>query len=152
MDEKFGDMIKIIDDISNTMESLTAVQRDIIKAVGSDDLAMLAECMKKQQALALSMRNIDQKRINLQKEMGMENIKLSELPQKAKDADMQIRVRKSAERLTAQYKIMKGASEVSRSALECNLHKVEQYMQKMGVDPSQTQTSTIAGVHTDFHA
>lgn len=150
MNHNFDDMIKIIDDFSQNLEKLTDVQKEIVKAVGSDDLAMLAECMKKQQALSLSVRNIDQKRIKLQKDMGLGEIKLSELPQKVSDADMQIKIRKASERLTSQYKIMQGACEISRSALECNLHKVEQYMEKMGVDPSQT--STIAGVHTDFHA
>ena len=51
---------------------LTAVQKDVAASVHEDDLIRLGECMKKEQALSLSLRNIDQKRLRLQQQMGLE--------------------------------------------------------------------------------
>ena len=151
MNEKFESMIKLIDELTNTLVKLSDMQRQIVMAVREDDLAKLADCMKHEQDLSLTLRNTEQKRLKLQEELGLEEIKLSELPLKVKDADMQIRIRNAASKLSAQYKIVRSTSDAARSILESNLRRVEQTMKKMGVDPSQVQAST-AGIHTDFHA
>ena len=151
MNEKFESMIKLIDELTNTLVKLSDMQRQIVMAVREDDLAKLADCMKHEQVLSLTLRNTEQKRLKLQEELGLEEMKLSELPLKVKDADMQIKVRNAASKLSAQYKIVRSTSDVARSILESNLRRVEQTMKKMGVDPSQVQAST-AGIHTDFHA
>src|SRR5699024_3165671 len=86
----------------------------------------------------------------LQEELGLEEIKLSELPLKVKGADMQIKIRNAASKLSAQYKIVRSTSDAARSILESNLRRVEQTMKKMCVDPSKVQAST-AGIHADCH-
>ena len=151
MNEKFESMIKLIDELTNTLVKLSDMQRQIVMAVREDDLAKLADCMKHEQVLSLTLRNTEQKRLKLQEELGLEEMKLSELPLKVKDADMQIRIRNAASKLSAQYKIVRSTSDAARSISESNLRRVEQTMKKMGVDPSQVQAST-AGIHTDFHA
>lgn len=151
MNEKFESMIKLIDELTNTLVKLSDMQRQIVMAVREDDLAKLADCMKHEQVLSLTLRNTEQKRLKLQEELGLEEMKLSELPLKVKDAYMQIRIRNAASKLSAQYKIVRSTSDAARSILESNLRRVEQTMKKMGVDPSQVQAST-AGIHTDFHA
>ena len=151
MNEKFESMIKLIDELTNTLVKLSDMQRQIVMAVREDDLAKLADCMKHEQVLSLTLRNTEQKRLKLQEELGLEEMKLSELPLKVKDADMQIKVRNAASKLSAQYKIVRSTSDAACSILESNLRRVEQTMKKMGVDPSQVQAST-AGIHTDFHA
>ena len=151
MNEKFESMIKLIDELTNTLVKLSDMQRQIVMAVREDDLAKLADCMKHEQVLSLTLRNTEQKRLKLQEELGLEEMKLSELPLKVKDADMQIKMRNAASKLSAQYKIVRSTSDAARSILESNLRRVEQTMKKMGVDPSQVQAST-AGIHTDFHA
>lgn len=152
MNDKFESMIALMDELTETLTKLSDMQREIVKAVRADDIARLAECMKHEQAISLTMRNIDQKRIKIQEQLGFKEIKLSQLPSKVKDPDMQIKVRKAADRLTAQYKIVRSTSEVARLTLESNLRNVEQMMEKMGLDPTQTHQSSISGVHTDFHA
>lgn len=152
MNDKFESMIKLIDELTNTLADLSQMQRQIVSAVRADNLAGLADCMKQEQAISLRLRNIEQKRLKLQDELGLKDIKLSDLPLKAPNVDMQIKTRNAADKLTAQYKIVKSTSEVARSTLELNLRNVEQFMKKMGVDPTQTNINTISGIHTDFHA
>lgn len=150
MNDKFESMINLIDELTNVLVKLADMQRQVVAAVGEDNLEKLADCMKHEQVLSLTLRNIEQKRLKLQDELGFKEIKLSELPSKVKDAEMQIRIRNTANKLSAQYKIVKSTSETARSILEANLRRVEQTMKKIGVDPSQTQINS--GIHTDFHA
>lgn len=151
MNDKFESMIKLIDELTDVLTKIADMKRQIIVAVREDDLGKLADCMKHEQVLSLTLRNIEQKRLKIQDELGLKQVKLSELPLKVKDADMQIKMRNAADKLSAQYKIVKSTSDAARSILESNLRRVEQTMKKMGVDPSQVQTSN-SGIHTDFHA
>ena len=115
---------------------------------------LLCDCMKKENALALTLRNIDQKREKIQQQLGLEGVKLSELPGKVSDEEARPKVKQAAEELQAQYRVMRSATEVARSALECSLYEVESMMTKMGIDPRQVeqQPASSNGAHTDFRA
>nr|WP_297274301.1 hypothetical protein [uncultured Agathobaculum sp.] len=150
----FQDMLKLIRDLTRTLEDLTTAQKDVASAVRTDDLEKLGECMKREQALSLALRNADQRRIKLQTELGLENVRLSQLPEHVQDEVMRQEIKAAGEALSAQYRVLQSAAEVARSALECSLHEVEGMMTKLGFDPVQTKehTATVSGAHTDFHA
>ena len=150
----FQDMLKLIRDLTRTLEDLTETQKNVASAVRTDDLEKLGECMKREQALSLALRNADQRRIKLQAELGLENIRLSQLPEHVQDDHMRQEIKAAGEALNIQYQLLQSAAEVARSALECSLHEVEGMMTKLGFDPVQTleQTASVSGAHTDFHA
>lgn len=150
----FQDMLKLIRDLTHTLEDLTAAQKAVASAVRTDDLEKLGECMKKEQALSLALRNADQRRVKLQAELGLENVRLSQLPEHVQDDYMRQEIKAAGEALSIQYQLLQSAAEVARSALECSLHEVEGMMTKLGFDPVQTleQTASVSGAHTDFHA
>ena len=150
----FQDMLKLIRDLTHTLEDLTAAQKAVASAVRTDDLEKLGECMKKEQALSLALRNADQRRVKLQAELGVENVRLSQLPEHVQDDHMRQEIKAAGEALSIQYQLLQSAAEVARSALECSLHEVEGMMTKLGFDPVQTleQTASVSGAHTDFHA
>ncbi len=150
----FQDMLKLIRDLTHTLEDLTAAQKAVASAVRTDDLEKLGECMKKEQALSLALRNADQRRVKLQAELGLENVRLSQLPEHVQDDHMRQEIKAAGEALNIQYQLLQSAAEVARSALECSLHEVEGMMTKLGFDPVQTleQTASVSGAHTDFHA
>lgn len=150
----FQDMLKLIRDLTHTLEDLTEAQKAVASAVRTDDLEKLGECMKKEQALSLALRNADQRRVKLQAELGLENVRLSQLPEHVQDDHMRQEIKAAGEALSIQYQLLQSAAEVARSALECSLHEVEGMMTKLGFDPVQTleQTASVSGAHTDFHA
>lgn len=150
----FQDMLKLIRDLTHTLEELTEAQKNVASAVRTDDLEKLGECMKREQALSLALRNADQRRIKLQAELGLENVRLAQLPEHVQDEAMRQEIKAAGEALSTQYRVMQSAAEVARSALECSLHEVEGMMTKLGFDPVQTkeQTASVSGAHTDFHA
>ena len=150
----FQEMSKLIRDLTATLEQLTQAQKDVAAAVRSDDLEKLGVCMKREQALSLALRNADQRRSKLQAELGVEGVRLSDLPEHVQDEAMRFEIKTAGEKLSTQYQIFQGAAEVARSALECSLHEVEGMMTQMGFDPVQAleQTASVSGAHTDFHA
>ena len=148
------ELLGLLDRVTVILGELTAVQKDVAASVHEDDLIRLGECMKKEQALSLSLRNIDQKRLRLQQQMGLEKIMLSALPEQIDSMELREKVKDAAERLSAQYRIMQSAAEVARSALECSLHQVENMIAGLGLDPEHVKDHTITtgGPHTDFRA
>lgn len=150
----FQDMLKLIRDLTHTLEDLTETQKNVASAVRTDDLAKLGECMKREQALSLALRNADQHRVKLQAELGLESVRLAQLPEHVQDEAMRQEIKAAGEALTTQYRVMQSAAEVARSALECSLHEVEGMMANLGFDPVQTKehTASVSGAHTDFHA
>ncbi|MDR3765419.1 MAG: flagellar export chaperone FlgN [Butyricicoccus sp.] len=155
MSNQFDSLIQLMRDLTKTLDQLTTVQKAVASAVHADDLTALGECMKKENALSLTLRNIDQKREKLQQELGLSGVKLSELPAKIPDEETRGVVKQVAEELNAQYRVMQSAAEVARSALECSLYEVENMMTRMGIDPKQVEQQTASAnnrAHTDFRA
>ncbi len=154
MKAQVEELLKLLESLTATVAELTAVQKKVVASVRGDDLEQLGECMKKEQALSLSLRNVDLRRAKLQQEMGLEKLKLSELPDKISDEALRQKVRAAAEKLGTEYRIMQSASEVARSALECSLHEVDNMIARMGLDPERVKehTITMGGAHTDFRA
>lgn len=148
----FNQLAALLDSLSHLLGQLTEKQQAIVKAVRTDDLQLLGECMKHQQALALQLRSIDQKRERLQKELHIEQVKLSELPSHVPEGELRRTIRAAAERLSSAYRLMQSASEVARSSLECSLHEVEKRIAHMGLDPQQWQTFSATERKTDFRA
>lgn len=148
------ELLKLLGSLTATVEELTAVQKKVVASVRGDDLDQLGECMKKEQALALTLRNVDLRRAKLQQEMGLETLKLSELPDRISDEGLRQKIKAAAEKLGTEYRVMRSANEVARSALECSLHEVDNMIARMGLDPERVKehTITMGGAHTDFRA
>ena len=154
MVDNFEGLTALINDLTQTVQELTETQHKVVAAVRSDDLAALGECMKSEHALSLKLRNADQKRVQLQERLGVGQIKLTELEAAAPDEESGAALRQAVETLRSQYRILKSASEIARSSLECSLHEVEKMISGIGIDPEQVASNTaqISGTHTDFHA
>lgn len=154
MNAQIEELLKLLDSLTTTVHELGDVQKKVVEAVRGDNLEQLGECMKREQALALFLRNVDQRRAKLQQEMGIEKLTLAELPAQISDETLRKKVRTAAEKLASEYRIMQSAADVARSSLECSLHEVDNMIARMGLDPERMKEHTITqgGAHTDFRA
>lgn len=153
----YRSLLSLLDELSKTLENLTAVEQDKTQAVRQDNLAAVNECMKREQVLSLSLRGLDQKR-----EAALAALELSGVPLGALAEHLPEEYRLEAiartERLRQQYRLFQGASEVARSTLECNLHQVEKVLGEMGGDPEDgpgyRSSSPVLppAMRTDFRA
>ena len=119
--------------LGETLEQLTEVEREKTAAVGRGDLGAVDACMKREQVFSLNLRGFDQKREKLLARMGLTGSTLRQLEEQA-PAEAAVETRQTAEKLRQRYQVFQSASEVARSALECNLHAIEKAQRTQAPD------------------
>lgn len=117
----------LLDSLRGNLESLSKLCREKAEAVRSDDLARLDTIMRREQALSLAFRGLEQKKDSLLQELGLESVPLSALAAHF-PKELQPKAKTCVEALKAQYDIYRAASEAARNTLECNLHQIERFL------------------------
>ena len=147
------DYLKLMRSLTRTLEELAQVERDKNAAASAGDLRGVEECMKREQALSLSLRSAEQKRGRMIRELGLEDVPLLDILDHCPPG-MDLETKEVAEELRRQYDIFRASSNAARDALECNLRVIEQTMKKMGQSPPAPQSpeSGAPPVRTDFRA
>ena len=144
------DYLKLLDELSATLEQLTQVERTKTAATAQGDLAGVEACMKQEQVLSLSLRGFDQRRERMLAQLGMAGVSLSHLQERSPEEYL-LETKRAAERLRQQYTLFQGASEVARNTLECNLRAIEQMQNQQAGDSAAAQE--LRTTHqTDFRA
>ena len=127
MYEAYREYFAFMDQLGGTLEELTKLAKEKTVAVRRDDLLAVDECMKREQALGLSLRAMDKKRDKLLAAIGLENVTLSGLAQHCPE-ELRQEARAAADKLRERYDLYRSASDVARTTLECNLHQIERMM------------------------
>lgn len=158
MTSAFATYLSLLREISRTLVSLTETAQQKTAAVRQDNLAVLNECLKREQALSLSLRGFEQKRAAATKDLGFdESIPLSGLAAHY-PVELQPEAKAAAEELLQNYQLYRSASEVARSTLECNLHQIEKVLaasgeaEISGAGYDAAQPEPPAPMKTDFRA
>lgn len=134
--------LKLLGQLTRTMEQLTGVEQEKTAAVSRGDLGAVDECMKREQTLSLSLRGIDQKREAMLARMGLQGTALRDLEDSAPE-ELLMETKRTGEALRGQYKVFRAASQVARDTLECNLRAIERAMEAQegaqeGIIPRQS--------------
>ena len=144
------DYLKLMRDLTKTLETLTQVERDKNDAASQGDLIGVEECMKREQVLSLSLRGCDQRRDKLLAELGLRGITLSQLEARSPD-EFQLETKAVVEELRRQYKLFQAASQVARDTLEINLRGIER-LQAQRIGDTAEAEETRKHHQTDFRA
>ena len=70
MDNVYHSYLELLDTLRSNVEELSALAKRKIEAAQNDDLVALDEVLKREQALALSFRGLEQSKERLLGEMG----------------------------------------------------------------------------------
>lgn len=149
--------LALLGDIGSRLEQLSELARKKTEAVRKDDLMTLNEVLKQEQAIALALRGLEQKRMKQCAELGVDNVRLSQLAA-AFPEELQLEARTAADTLRRQYKVYQTSAHVARNTLECNLHEIEKIIEELGGDPHAEPGYQLADVQppqpmkTDFRA
>ena len=127
MYEAYREYFAFMEQLGGTLEKLTELAKEKTVAVRRDDLLAVDDCMKREQALGLSLRAMDKKRDKLLAAIGLENVTLSGLAQHCPE-ELRQEARAAADKLRERYDLYRSASDVARTTLECNLHQIERMM------------------------
>lgn len=156
-EQTFQNYLHLLQELCGTLKTLTEIEQEKTRTVRSDDLAGLNECMKKEQALTMALRGHDQKREMALAALGMTGVPLSQLAARAPE-NCRAEARSIVEDLRLQYSLFRGAAEVARDTLECNLHQIEGVLQKMEADGTElagyekVDPQIPSTLRTDFRA
>lgn len=155
--EAYQTYLALLGEIGSRLEQLTELAHQKTDAVRKDNLMTLNEILKQEQAAALSLRGLEQKRVKQCSALGLEHIRLSQLST-AFPPELQYEARTASETLLRQYKLYQASAHVARNTLECNLHEIEKMIADLGGDPHAESGYQLTDVQppkpmkTDFRA
>lgn len=127
MDATYEGYLDHLDKLTGILEELTSLAKAKAKAANVGDLSELDRIMRREQALSMSIRGMEQKRDHMVGGLGLKGSTLSALPGKVPE-NLRPRAKKTAESLLRLYTLYQDASAVARTTLECNLHMIEKNM------------------------
>ena len=125
--EACREYFRYMEQLGGTLDQLSALAQEKTAAVRRDDLLAVDGCMKREQALSLSLRALDRKREKLLTDMGLRDLKLSEFAQHCPE-ELRQEAKTAAEKLRIRYALYRSAADVARTTLECNLHQIEKLL------------------------
>ena len=150
--------LTLLRDLNKCLEQLSQLAQDKTGAVRQNDLLRLDEIMKQEQAMTLNLRGLEQKRLRLTAQLGLDGVPLTGLPARF-PAALRPQASQDAERLYQSYQLYRSCAEVARNTLECNLHEIEKIIAASGIDPAQAGAGYTApgaeppkNMKTDFRA
>ena len=141
----YQDLFAFLEKLGEKLEELTELQKEKTRAVRTDDLLAVNECMKKEQVISLSLRGMEIEREKLLRELGLENLPLSAMPERC-PAEKRAEARSAAERLRNRYLVYQSAAQVSRSTLEVNLHQIEKIIADEERDDAPPPVENMADI------
>lgn len=133
MDAPYLDYLSLLNELCGHFSSLCDLAHQKTAAVQHDDLLALDKVLKQEQALALTLRGFEPKRLKQLEALGLSGVPLSKLAD-AYPSHLRMRAKETAEQLQTQYQLYQAAAEVARNTLECNLHEIEKIVSDMGGD------------------
>lgn len=136
MEEHYASYLALLDDLRGSLDQLTGLARKKTEAVRRDDLMALDEVIKQEQALALSLRGLEQKRLKLLTRLGLDGVPLSGLAARY-PAGLQPQATQTVNALKRSYESYRTAAQTARSTLELNLHELERIVAAQGGNAAQ---------------
>lgn len=150
--------LELLDEVGASLDRLAQLSQEKADAVRQDDLIALDAVLKQEQAMGLNLRGLEQRRLKLAKQLGLEGTSLSDLPRHF-SGPLEGQAQQTVERLRQSYTVYRSYADMARNALELDLHKIEKVITAAGVDPATVSTGYEApGVEppakmkTDFRA
>ncbi len=112
------------------------------------DVLTVNECMKEEQSIGLTMRQMDGRREKLLLSLGLQGATLSAMPERCPPEQRQA-ARAAADSLLAKFRVYRAASDAARSTLERSLHNVEKLIEA-NTPAGTPEARQRGGLFTDF--
>lgn len=155
MAEQYTQYVQILGELEQALTKLTALQPEKIAAVRAHDLDQLNDCMKREQAAALALRGLEQKRSKLAAALGVSEVPIRQLPRHCPDGcrrDMT----QAVERLLRQGEELRSAQSAARTVVEGDLRRVNGELERRGVSTDPEDGAQVGvppkSMRTDIRA
>lgn len=135
MSELHLSYLKLLRELTGSLDQLSGLAQRKINCVHESDLIALDEVLKQEQAMTLNLRGLEQRRLKLVSQLGLEGVGLAGLYTSYPD-ELQLQAKETAENLRQSYEVYRSCADAARSTLELNLHQIEKIIEQSGVDPA----------------
>ena len=154
MEHRFRSYLDLLQSRLSNLSQLTKLVHRKIEVAQMDDLEALDEILNEEQALALAFRGLEQKRLNLLRELDLSEVPLAQLSAHF-PPEMEEAVRQTAAELMEQYRTYHDGAQTARGILEHNLREVDRVLAVLNADPAGnpghvTQTPSSPSAKADF--
>lgn len=145
----FAGYLQFLTKLGQQFQQLVAIEQEKLQAVTEGNLALLNDCMRKEQAASLALRGLEQQRSQWVTKLGLPAGPLSDLPNVC-PAPYRGQATQVVRTVLDQFRVLEGARKASRSLLEGQLHKIEKTLDP---DDEPGQTPQVPQrTWTDFRA
>ena len=136
--------LSFLSDLRQALDSLAALEQKKIQAVQAGDLEALDECMKKEQVATLDLRGREQKRADLLKQLGLEQVSLRDLPSRC-PPQYKGQATEISQQVLRSYQVLSSAQQAARTLMESNLRHIQKELDrrqesKQAPAPKKSQT------------
>jgi len=131
--------LALLREVGGLLEKLAALSKRKAAVVKQDDLLGLDEVLKQENALGLSLRGLELKRMKLVPQLGLDGTRLEDLPAKF-PPELEPEARETVRAVQSSYKIYRSCADLARTTLELNLHQIEKFVTAAGGDPKDLET------------
>lgn len=158
MSELHLSYLQLLRELGESLEQLSGLDRQKQEHVRQSDLMALDDVLRQEQAMALTLRGLEQRRLKLSSQLGLEGVSLAGLPEKYPD-ELQLEAKQTVDALRESYALYRSCADAARNMLEVNLHEIERVIAAHGIDaPAPGAGYQTPGVEppknmkTDFRA
>ena len=146
---QYQEYLRLLRELCGEIKRLTELGKKQLEAVQEHDLDALDVCMKQMQAASLTLRGLEQKRKQLQKDMELdENLTLREMSlhcpkEYQRETDSLI-----AEILSA-YQVLRSTQEPARTMMERDLRAIKKELEARGIQQETEDHYRSGGISAD---
>ena len=128
--ENYVNFISLIKELIELFDALIAVEQKKLDSVVNNNISVVEECMKKEQAFVLRLRGLEQQRESIQTAMGMQGMAfreiLTKVPQEILDELAPL-----FQELSEKVRAFQSVNDNAKDAIQVNLYQIQSVL-----DPS----------------
>ena len=148
MDELYEAYFTLLGKLGEFLDRLSELAKTKNIAAQRGDVLTVNECLKEEQSIGLTMRQMDKRREQLCAALGLQGVTLSRMPELCPPQQRQD-ARAAADALLGKANVYRAAADAARSTIERSLHNVEKLIEANApggiVEPRKR-----GGVFTDY--
>ncbi len=118
---------KVINDLIVLFEESLPLEHEKLKAVQNDDVAAVEDCMRREQAVMMKMKGLEQKREKVQQELGWQDKSFREIINAVPEDDRQ-EMKELFDRLSNAVKVFQDANQSALDMMKVHLKDIERVM------------------------
>lgn len=137
--ENIDRFISLMKEMTQFFDAFQLIEKQKLESAASNDILMLEEIMKKEQAEILVLRGLERKQQDIQSQMGCSGLTFREMIDRAPEQE-RAELENVYSRLSESLDIFQKTTQSVKQAIDLNLHAIHKALEK--VDAKQTRSFT----------